>query len=194
MVAGEFYSRDELVALGFASVGDNVRVSRKVSLYAISGSIGSNVRIDDFAILKGHIELGCFVHIAAHCLITGVRGVVRLADCATLSDSVSVYTGSDDYRADALSSSTVPREYLATITGDVTLGRGVIVGSHSVILPGTTLGDGASVGALCVIHGSFEAGSIIVSGAATPRIVGKRNVDKIQTMVRDLTSAVEQKS
>src|SRR6516165_3892586 len=107
-----FYTREELLGLGFSSVGTNVRVSHKCSLYAIKGSIGSHVRVDDFSILKGQIEIGDHVHICGFCSVSGVCGIVRLGSFSTLANRVSVYTGSDDYRADALSSSTVPEAYL----------------------------------------------------------------------------------
>ncbi|MEO7743299.1 MAG: hypothetical protein ABIR98_10205 [Usitatibacter sp.] len=175
----EFYTHEELVAIGFEHVGSNVSISRKVSMYAIRGSIGSNVRVDDFTILKGRVVMGSHVHIAAHCLVSGVRGVVELSDFSTLSDSVSIYTGSDDYRADALSSATVPERYLSTISGDVFLGRAALVGSHCVLLPGTVLHEAVSVGALCVINGSYEAGSIVVSAPPRTLIKGKRNVEAI---------------
>ncbi len=34
-------------------------------------SIGDNVRIDDFCILSGKIELGSNIHISAYCLYNG---------------------------------------------------------------------------------------------------------------------------
>ena len=52
-----FYSREELLDLGLKSVGENVRISRKVSIYGAEQiSIGDNVRIDDFCILSGIIQ------------------------------------------------------------------------------------------------------------------------------------------
>ena len=43
------YTRDELQELGFSNVGENVKISKKASIYGASRiSIGDNVRIDDF--------------------------------------------------------------------------------------------------------------------------------------------------
>jgi acetyltransferase-like isoleucine patch superfamily enzyme len=181
-----YLGREELLELGFTAVGTNVRISRKSSFYGVEGAIGSHVRIDDFCILKGHIEIGHHVHICGFCSISGVCGVVRLGDFSTLANRVSVYTGSDDYRADALSSSTVPEEYLETIKGDVILGRAALVGAHSVILPGTVMGDAASIGALCVIHGVIAAGAVAVSCGAGLRITGSRDVSKILKMAEQV--------
>lgn len=177
-----FYTIAELLAAGFSSVGKNVRVSRKCSLYCISGSIGSHVRIDDFSILKGHIVIGSHVHICAYCSVSGICGVVTLSDFSTLANRVSIYTGSDDYRADSLSSSTVPDKYLVTIKGSVFLGRAALIGAHSVILPGTFIEDAVSVGALCIIHGFIPAGTIITASLGQNYSKNKRDVAKILEM------------
>jgi galactoside O-acetyltransferase len=69
-----------------------------------------------------------------------------------LSQRVSIYSATDDYTGTALTNPTVPREYLNVRTAPVHLGRHVIVGSGSVILPGVWIGEGAAVGALSLVH------------------------------------------
>ncbi len=54
----------------------------------------------------------------------------------------------------------------------VHLGRHVIVGSGSVVLPGTQFGDGAALGALSLAHGKYEAFGIFAGVPA--RRVGDR--------------------
>jgi galactoside O-acetyltransferase len=167
-------------------IGNNVNISKKTSLYAISGSIGDNVRIDDFCILKGNIILEAYNHIAGFCLLSGVCGSVTLRAGATLSSSVHIYTGSDDYYADALSSSTVPKEYTRTVVGPVYIGLGSIVGCQTVLLPNTIIEDGASVGAHCLLYGKIPSGSVMVRGSGKPKCVGKRNTEKILELVNRL--------
>ena len=75
-----FYSEEELVDLGFSSLGHSVKISRKASIYhAERISIGSHVRIDDFCVLSGcatgYLRIGWFVHIAAHCFIEASNGI-----------------------------------------------------------------------------------------------------------------------
>lgn len=181
-----FFTDAELLSAGFAEVGSNVGISRKCSLYGTSGKIGSYTRIDDFSILKGRLDIGRHVHVGAFCSVSGVCGVVRLGDFSTLANRVSVYTGSDDYRTDALSSSTVPEEYLATITGDVWLGRASLIGAHSVILPGTVVGDAASIGALCIVQGHIPPGTIGVSRGARLKFKGMRDVERILKMADEV--------
>jgi acetyltransferase-like isoleucine patch superfamily enzyme len=180
-----FLSDEELLGLGFSAVGERVRASRKSSFYAISGSVGSDVRIDDFCVLKGRVEIGSHVHIAAHCLVSGARGLVRLGDFSSLSARVSVYTGSDDYGSDRLSGANVPDRYTKTIAGDVQVGRSALIGAHSVVLPGVTIGDAAAIGALCVVYKDVPAGHYLVGGAAELRLRRERDVKSILALAED---------
>ncbi len=61
-----FYSRKELLSLGFKKIGKDVLISRKASFYNIEKiEIGNNVRVDDFSILSGKIKIGSYVNISA---------------------------------------------------------------------------------------------------------------------------------
>ena len=58
--------RDEQGYLDWKAFGENVLISRKASLYSPQTiSLGNKVRIDEFCILSGLIEIGNFVHISA---------------------------------------------------------------------------------------------------------------------------------
>lgn len=45
----------------------------------------------------------------------------------------------------------VPVEFTNVTHADVNIGRHVIIGSGSVVLPGVTIGEGAAVGALSLV-------------------------------------------
>jgi len=167
----QFFSVQELKALGFKYVGDRVKISSKCSFYSIEGSIGDNVRIDDFCILKGKIEIGSNVHICAYSMISGAQDVVKLKDFCVLAARCSIYTGSNDHSADALPAPLAPKEYTKQRFGPVAIGMGVMVGAHVVILPGVTLGSGSSVGAGCVVSNSLADGEML---RAPKSIVAKR--------------------
>ncbi len=48
-----FYTRKELERIGFKSIGENVLISDKTSIYSPQNiSIGNNVRIDDYCVLS----------------------------------------------------------------------------------------------------------------------------------------------
>ena len=192
--ASPFFDADELNALGFSEVGDNIQVSRKCSFYRISGRIGDNVRIDDFCIFKGHVEIGSYVHVAAFCCVSGAFAKVELRDFCTLSNRVSIFTGSDDYAADTLNNSTVPEELTTIHKGPVTIGLAALIGAHSVILPGVTIGDAGSVGAMAVVTKSVGPGEM-ARATATVATVGqrKRDAGKIMAMARDFLARAKKK-
>ena len=194
MLNSPFFAADELRAFGFSGVGDNTEISRKCSFYGISGHIGNNVRVDDFCIFKGHVEIGSYVHVAAFCSVSGAFATVELKDFCTLSNRVSIFTGSDDYSAETLNNSQVPDEFTTIRKGPVVVGQAVLIGAHSVILPGVTIGDAGSVGAMAVVTKSIEPGEMARATAAVA-VVGerKRDVGEIMTMAKNFLARAKKK-
>ena len=71
-----FYTREELDYLGIKEIGKDVLISKKASIYSPEKiKIGSHVRIDDFCILSGEIEIGNYVHISAYVALYGKAGI-----------------------------------------------------------------------------------------------------------------------
>lgn len=167
-----WYSDDELRALGIGDFGERVRISRKTSLYGCERmSFGSDVRIDDFAVLsagEGGIALGSYVHVAVFCLLVG-KGRITLEDFTGLSSRVSLYSSSDDYTGKWMTNPTVPEEFTGAKHADVWLGRHVIIGANTVVLPGTRIEEGAAVGAQSLVHGRCQ-GFTVYSGVPARRI------------------------
>jgi acetyltransferase-like isoleucine patch superfamily enzyme len=151
-----YLSRQELEALGFKSIGEDVKISHDASIYgAEKMSIGSHVRIDDYCVISagdGGIFIGSYVHIAAYSSLIG-KEKIELNDFSGLSARVSIYSSSDDYSGSYMTNPTVPTEYTGVHHAPVSLGRHVIVGTGSVILPGAVLEQGVAVGALCLVKG-----------------------------------------
>jgi acetyltransferase-like isoleucine patch superfamily enzyme len=150
-----FLTTDQLRDIGFASVGDNVLLSAKASIYGAERIIiGSNVRIDDFSVISagaGGIEIGSHVHIATFCSLIGAAKIT-LEDFSGLSSRVAVYSSNDDYSGRALTGPTVPDDLRAVDNRPVRIGRHAIVGSGSVVLPGVTLGEGVAIGSLSLVR------------------------------------------
>ena len=155
-----FLSEDAIAALGFARVGRDVKISDKASFYRPERiSIADYVRIDDFSILSagdGGIDIGKYVHIGCHAALIG-RGQIVLSDFSGLSGRVSVYSSSDDFSGRALAHPTVPEDLRQTLHAPVFLGRHALVGGGSIVLPGVTMGQGSSVGALSLVRDDVEA-------------------------------------
>ncbi len=154
-----FLSRRALRRLGFAAIGTDVSVSEHASIYRASRiTLGSHVRIDDFAILSAGVEgirIGSYVHIACFCSLIG-KALIELGDLTTLSARVAVYSSNDDYTGAGLTNPTLPMQYRRVTEAPVQIGRHVVVGSGSVILPGVTIGEGAAVGALTLVNRSLD--------------------------------------
>ena len=154
-----YLTRDELEKMGFASVGEAVFISDKASIYGAERiTLGNNIRVDDFCVLSagvGGIVIGDYVHIAVFSLLIGA-GKITLSDHSGLSSRVSVYSSNDDYSGKYMTNPTVPAEFTNVRHADVLIGKHVVVGSGSVILPGVTLGDGVAVGSLSMITKNCE--------------------------------------
>lgn len=149
-----FYTDEELSEAGFRSLGKNVKVKRSAGLFFTENiSIGDNSRIDDFTIIvasREPVSIGRYVHIASHCYISGSDGFI-MEDFSGFAPGVSVFTSSDDYSGKMLTNPTVPRHLIGGAAAPVRLGRHVIVGAGTVILPGANIGDGSSVGAQSLV-------------------------------------------
>ncbi|MEI6207094.1 MAG: hypothetical protein WCP20_09945 [Desulfuromonadales bacterium] len=167
-----FYTTDELLEIGFAKIGSDVKISRNASIYNPSGiSLGSHVRIDDFCVLSAGfsgIEIGNYVHIAVFCSLMG-QGKITLKDFSGLSSRVSIYSSNDDYSGEWLTNPTVPAAYTNVTHADVTLERHAVIGAGTVILPGVIIEEGAAVGSLSLVNKSCNAFTIY-QGAPARRI------------------------
>ncbi len=158
-----FYKQEELNQLGFNSFGNNILLSNKASIYNVEKiSIGNNVRIDDFCILSGHIEIGNNVHIAAYTALYGGDEGIYIEDFANISSRVCIYSINDDYSGETLTSPVLPGEYKNVISKPVYIGRHVIIGSTSVVLPGVRLREGSSFGSFSFINHDSEEWSVNV--------------------------------
>ena len=161
-------TEQQLQDYGFKTIGRNVRISDKASIYnAANISIGDNVRIDDFVVLsagKEGITLGSHIHIAVYTSLIGA-GAITIGDFANLSSRVSIYSSSDDYSGETMTNPCVPDAYKNVMHAAVTLEKHVIVGCGSVVLPGVTLHEGVAIGALSLVTKSCNTYGIY---AGTP--------------------------
>lgn len=149
-----YLEASDLNALGFNSLGKNVLISSKASIYNPSKiSIGDHVRIDDFCILsagEGSIQIGKYVHIACYCCLIGDSPII-LHDFSGLSSRVAVYSSTDDFSGEAMPHPTIPDKFRKVISKPVVLDKHVLVGTGSTLLPGVNLGEGVAVGAMSLV-------------------------------------------
>ena len=153
-----YYTISELKEMGITVHGNNVLVSNLTRIYNPKNLIlHNNIRIDDFTIIscKGLVEIFNYVHIASNVLLSCSTKII-LNDYTGISAGVKVFGGSDDYTGKFMTNPTVPSEFTSVKKGDIILEKHALVGANSVILPGVTLKEGTSVGALTLVHKSTE--------------------------------------
>lgn len=179
-----FYSESELMKIGFKSVGKNVLVSRRASIYGASHiSIGNHVRIDDFCILSGNLMIGNYVHIAAACLLFGGNDGIIFEDYTGLSSRSAVYAESDDYAGTHLTNPTLPDKYRHIIGGGVLVKKHAIIGTGCSILPNVVVGEGCAVGSMSLVTRSLDSWGIY-AGIPCRRI--KNRSQKMLQLEQDL--------
>ncbi|MFL4469586.1 DapH/DapD/GlmU-related protein [Tateyamaria armeniaca] len=172
-----YLSEDDLARMGFAALGQNVRISEKASIYEPKKMrLGDHTRIDDFCVISGRVTMGRNVHVAALCLVAGGSPGVTLDDFAGMAYGAKVFSQSDDYSGASLTNPTVPDGFKTEHMAAVRLGRHVIIGANAVVGPGVDLGDGSAVGAGSVVLHSTEPWTIV---AGTP-------AKRIKTRKKDL--------
>jgi len=162
-----YYSQKELESLGFKYIGKNVKVSDKASLYNHNQiEINDNSRIDDFCVVSGKVKIGRNVHIAPFCLVAGGSEGITLDDFSGLAYGVKIFTQSDDYSGKTMSNPTIPTKYKNEIKKAILVNKHSIVGAGSIIMPGITLAEGTSIGAMSLVRKSTEAWSIFLGNPA----------------------------
>lgn len=160
-------SRDTLESMGFAKLGKNVKISEKAAIYnADQIELGDNCRVDDFSTLSGKVTMGRNVMVSALCHVAGGTPGVILEDFATLAYGVKFMSQSDDYSGATMTGPTIPSEYKSETKIRSRLGRHVIVGTNSVILPGVDVAEGCSIGAMSLVTKSTEPWGIYVGSPA----------------------------
>jgi len=155
-----WYSNKELKKLGLKTFGNNVLVSRKTTIISPElVSLGSNVRIDDFCILTGQIEILDYVHIAAY---TGLYGenFIKFYPFCGVSARCLVYSSNSDYSGTHFPSPMVPEEYKYSTGGPVIFEKHVTIGAGSIVLPDITLHTGAVTGAMSLVTNDLEPWTI----------------------------------
>jgi acetyltransferase-like isoleucine patch superfamily enzyme len=155
-----YYGAHDLRQFGFKAVGENVKIAKDCIIIGLPNiSFGNNVRIDSGTTIAAHsgpLVVGSYVHISGGCYIASAGGVT-LDDFSGLSHGVKLFSGSDDYTGMSMTNPTVPSQFTNVKIAPVRVGRHVIIGVNSVVLPGCNLEDGCSVGALSLVTKSLEA-------------------------------------
>lgn len=187
-----FYTNEELQDLGLQSYGQNVLISKKVSIYKPEKiKIGNNVRIDDFCILSGSISIANHIHIAAGCYLFAGNIGIEIENFSCLSSRVSIYAISDDYSGNFMTNSVIYEKYKNIIAKKVIIKKHSIIGTGSTILPGVIIEEGTSVGAMSLLTKTTLPWYIYIGIPAKPF---KKREKKLLDMEKNFLDEYNKKS
>lgn len=184
-----YYNEDELKEFGFNRLGKNIAIAKNCTIIGVQNiSIGDHVRIDGYSTIvasgSGFLSLGSFIHIGGYALLSAGAGIT-LNDFSGISQGVKIYSKTDDYSGNFLTNPTVDEKFTSISAGEVVLDRHVIVGSGTVILPGVTIGEGSSVGALSLVTKSLPEWGVYF-GAPAKKIKDRKK--KLLDLEREFLS------
>jgi acetyltransferase-like isoleucine patch superfamily enzyme len=187
MTSSHCYGLGELRDLGIRVLGTDVRVDRSVRFFGAENiSLGNRVRIDCFGLLSAGpagIAIGNNVHIAAGCYLFGADAAITLDDFTCLSSVVTLHASTDDFVQGFLTNPTVHFAFRNVTSAPIHLERHALIGSHSVVLPGVTLGYGAAVGACSLVRKSVPS-LAVAQGNPCHILPMCRNRDLLQDLER----------
>lgn len=164
-----YYSYSELIDFGFKKLGKKVKISTKASIYNPEQiKLDDYVRIDDFCVLSGQISLGRYIHIAPFCLLAGGEKGITMRDFSGLAYGVKVFSQSDDYSGKTLTNPNIPKEFKREYKKEVIIGKHVIIGTDTIIFPGSILQDGVSVGACSLVKGRLNEWTVYGGNPVKP--------------------------
>ena len=172
----------------FRACGEDVRIypyARILSPETVS--IGDSVIIDDFVLLAGGAEtrIGSFAHLASFSSYLG-GGRLVIEDYAGVSSGSRIYTGTDDFLGGSLTGPTIPPPYRQPVRSFVTIGRFAVVGANCVVLPGVTIGEGCTIGALSFVNRDCEPWTVYAGAPARP--IRPRPRERVEELERELRS------
>ena len=166
-------------SLPFRACGEDVQIYPRAHVVSPETiSIGDSVIIDDFVFLVGGVEtrIGSFVHLASFSSYLG-GGRLVVEDFAGISSGSRIYTGTDDFLGESLTGPTIPDALRRPVRSFVHVGKYAVVGANCVVLPGVTLGEGCTVGALSLVSRDCEPWTIYAGSPARP--IKARRRDRI---------------
>jgi galactoside O-acetyltransferase len=163
------------------NIGKEVFISKKATIIGSENLIiGNNVKIDDGVIIicKKKLSIGSYVHIAPYSVIRS-HEKIYINDYVQISSFVDIFTSIDStFYKDKFSHSLIKNKKMKSFNRPITIESFSSIGSHSVILPGAHISEGASIGALTLIN--FETESWGVYAGNPSRLLFKKEKKKIK--------------
>lgn len=172
-----YYTVNELKSMGVNLKSTiNIHISKSVNIYNPENlTINNDIRIDDYTIIscKGKLEIGEFVKISSHCLISSEKNIM-IDKCCNISSGVKMYGGvnsNDDNFANPL----INNKYNNIFIGDIIIKNYSNIGANSVIYPDVTLNEGSTIQPLSMVNINTEPWKVY--GGNPIKIIKNKKVD-----------------
>ena len=176
-----FFDLKQLKHLGKGVIiGKTVRIRRPQETVIEDYSI-----IDDFTYISCALEVGSYCHIASHVTLSGSKGKIRMGDCVGIATGCSIHTATSDFLSASLYMPSIPKEVkFGGTVEDVVIGNYVLLGAHTVVLPGVHLPDGFASTANTVIR-KFDYEPWTLYGGYNCKKLLKRNTQELSKKLEE---------
>ena len=166
-----YYCSDELREMGFARVGQNVRIAKNCKIVGLGNiAFGDDCRVDDFSTLiaTGPLTFGNRVHIHSYCQI-GARGGVMFEDFSSIASRCLVYSASDCPMGRHMIGGAVDPGFTKPKIAPVVFRKHSGAFANCTILPGVTFEEGAVACAHSLVSHSVPAWTLVSGSPAVHR-------------------------
>jgi len=171
-----FLNSDDLKKIGI-KCGKNCTIHSTANISNFKNLIlGDNVRIDAFCnlITTKKIFIKSYVHVGSYSLLYANKRIIMLEKFSGLSAGTQIYTNTDDYLGNHFYGP-FNKNKNSGKSSKIIIGKYAIVGSNSVILPGSQIPEGVIVGALSVVSHKLKSWGIYKGHPAQYIMPRKKN-------------------
>jgi galactoside O-acetyltransferase len=114
--------------------------------------IGDHSILDDFTYISCGLTVGRYSHLGANGVLIGGDAHIHIGDFVNIAPGCRLVAASNDFSGDGLVGPTIPAEYAApSVTEDIHIADHVLLGTSTVVLPGTHIPEGVATGALTLL-------------------------------------------
>lgn len=154
----EYYSLEELKAMGFLHIGENVKISRQTGIYVPEKVwVGNHVVVEAFTKISPNVVIKDHVHISSFCALHGDKGIFIEED-VMIRSHVSMYTSTSDYSGVYMATLMVNGGEFGGALGDkIVIKNNVVIDTGCCILPGSIISDNVHIMPRSLVRGTTNA-------------------------------------
>lgn len=156
-----------------AIIGKTVRIRRPTEV-----SIGDGTIIDDFTYISGSAEIGAYCHISSNTVISGGKGHLKMGNYVGIGAGCSIHLFSSDFIKVSLDlPSVLPQFRFGGGGGMIEINDFVLLGAHTVVLPGVILPEGFATAAGTIVRKRHYEPWTLYGGYDCQKLCSRDNKD-----------------